>query len=111
MGAFEINVLVPETCRDQVGSEYNGTVSWTRSWKACQAWSATSPHQHGYTAVGDHNHCRHPEEDVFNHGAWCYTTDPATRWEWCDVPQCSVNQAPWPGGRQGGRGARVPEHG
>ena len=31
------------------------------------------------------NYCRNPDDDGY---LWCYTTDPDTRWEYCDVPCC-----------------------
>ena len=31
------------------------------------------------------NKCRNPDK---GEAPWCYTTDPNTRWEHCDVPMC-----------------------
>ena len=61
-----------------------------------QAWDAQSPHAHSRTAgnypgfglEGGHNHCRNPDGEPW---AWCYTTNPDKRWEFCsraDVPAC-----------------------
>ena len=33
------------------------------------------------------DYCRNPGGSPG--GPWCYTTDPATRWEYCDIPLCS----------------------
>lgn len=33
------------------------------------------------------NFCRNPDSD--SGGPWCYTTDPTTRWEHCQVPSCT----------------------
>ena len=35
--------------------------------------------------IGDHNYCRSPYPDRYGvpAGAWCYTTDPGSRWEYC----------------------------
>lgn len=33
------------------------------------------------------NFCRNPDAD--SGGPWCYTTDPSTRWEHCNVPSCT----------------------
>lgn len=33
------------------------------------------------------NFCRNPDGD--SGGPWCYTTDPNTRWEHCNVPNCT----------------------
>ena len=62
-------------------------------------WSSTSPHDHDFGSVGDHNYCRNPDGEQ---GPWylseffdstvpmsrCFTTDPNQRWEYCDVPLC-----------------------
>ena len=32
------------------------------------------------------NYCRNPDNEP--EGPWCYTTDPKTRWEYCDVKLC-----------------------
>jgi len=61
----------------------------------CQAWKLQSPHSHVNNK--DHlfpegdvedasNYCRNPDNEVG--GLWCYTTDPATRWEYCNVSLC-----------------------
>lgn len=43
----------------------------------------------------DSNYCRNPDNE---RQPWCYTTDPNTRWEYCQVPSC--NNAPAPGKRE-----------
>ena len=71
----------------------------TVSGKQCQQWTSQSPHGHGYTTekypdsgLGPHSFCRSAK---WSQGAWCYTTDPGTRWEKCDVgqasPSCGLN--------------------
>ena len=70
------------------GADYRGCQTHTRSGKLCQRWDAQTPHGHtkGPTdhpnAGLDENYCRNP--DGWSGGIWCYTTDPATRWEECD---------------------------
>ncbi|XP_070547989.1 uncharacterized protein [Ptychodera flava] len=73
------------------GGDYRGEVSHTKSGKTCQRWSRQSPHGHKYTTrnyphsgLGHHNHCRNPNGDE-EPSPWCYTTDPETRWEFCNV--------------------------
>ena len=61
-------------------SEYAGTdISRTKSEKPCQKWSETD--------LGVHNFCRSPEGKNPNgknsEGAWCYTTDSKSEWEYC----------------------------
>ena len=46
-------------------------------------WNAYSPHEHGYPNFNDNN-CRYLGTD-HNQGAWCYTTDPDVRWEYCNA--------------------------
>jgi len=38
------------------------------------------------------SYCRNPDES-YSAGVWCYTTDPNTRWELCDVPLCGKSHA------------------
>jgi len=75
--------------------QYTGHTSVTESGKQCQAWASQSPHSHSYTqdsmfpdgSVTDaSNYCRNPSN--YDEGLWCYTTDPLTRWEKCNVPLC-----------------------
>ena len=80
-------------------ADYRGTVNVTSSGKTCQAWSSQSPHIHSFAPAAypdsglDENFCRNPDGEDF---AWCYTTDPDTRWEYCDVPLCpSASQKPY----------------
>jgi len=77
------------------GHDYIGHLAETVSGRTCQAWSAQSPHYNRFTE--DHlfpdgsvekarNYCRNPQNGHI--GLWCYTTDPDTLWEECDVPTC-----------------------
>jgi len=75
------------------GVNYNGTVNITASGKVCQKWDSTTPHFHPLTSLyrpylEGHNYCRNPEGR--GEHPWCYTTDPSTRWEYCDVEKCST---------------------
>ena len=72
--------------------DYRGDTAITASGRTCQYWSSQSPNAHGNTpenkpgtGVGDHNYCRNPDGEP---KAWCYTMDPAKRWELCNVPDC-----------------------
>ncbi|XP_033487860.2 plasminogen-like [Epinephelus lanceolatus] len=89
--------IAPElTCITGNGETYRGTVAVTKSNKTCQSWSSQTPHQHYYlqmyTCKGlDENYCRNPDNVAM---PWCYTTDNATRWEYCDVPRCGDTDEP-----------------
>lgn len=48
----------------------------------CSMTPATHPR-----ADLESNFCRNPDGD--NGGPWCYTTNPITRWEHCNVPSCT----------------------
>ncbi|XP_062578543.1 hepatocyte growth factor-like [Saccostrea cucullata] len=66
---------------------YRGKKNVTTTKKTCQRWDARTPHiPNNYNFPGnDENYCRNPDD---HSGSWCYTTDPNTRWEDCDVPRC-----------------------
>ncbi|GAA6226940.1 plasminogen isoform X1 [Lates japonicus] len=80
-------------CVNGTGTSYRGTKSKTKSGKTCQRWDAKYPHRPNITpqtnprADLDSNFCRNPDGD--SGGPWCYTTDPNTRWEHCNVPSCT----------------------
>ena len=79
-----------ECFTNPLATDYRGTISVTKNGRTCQKWTDQSPHSHSktpdnypYSGLGDHNFCRNPDND--NEGAWCYTIDPVTRYEYCDV--------------------------
>ncbi|XP_057677975.1 plasminogen [Corythoichthys intestinalis] len=80
-------------CVNGIGKDYRGTKSRTKSGKTCQRWDAKSPHRPNITPESHpradlmSNFCRNPDEDAG--GPWCYTTDPNTRWEHCNVKSCT----------------------
>ena len=89
--------LCSECRRTPSGLENTGSVSTTVSGKTCQAWSSDSPHVPNPGLLLDEiypdgsraaalNYCRNP--DSSGDGPWCYTTDPNTEWDYCDVPYC-----------------------
>jgi len=84
---------------NRAGYDYKGQIAVTENGKECQRWDATSPHnpadrykKDGLFVDGSvsaaENYCRNPGKDE-TAGPWCYTTDPGTRWEWCDIPICT----------------------
>jgi len=77
------------------GREYVGQKQVTVTGKQCQPWASQTPHAHQFvhdsmypdgTVKGASYFCRNPQNGFT--GLWCYTTDPETRWERCDVPTC-----------------------
>ena len=81
------------------GRKYTGHRAITVNGRLCQAWASQSPHKHRYTkdrmfpdgsAKAASNYCRNPSILSLLIGGylWCYTMDPDTRWEKCDVPIC-----------------------
>jgi len=69
-------------------ADYRGTAAMSESGRACQSWSAQTPHPHqDVTAalyptagLGAHSYCRNPTGEA---GLWCYTMDPLVTWEFC----------------------------
>uniref|UniRef100_A0A4W3H005 Plasminogen n=1 Tax=Callorhinchus milii TaxID=7868 RepID=A0A4W3H005_CALMI len=81
----------PPECYNGTGVDYRGTVSMTISGKRCQAWESMKPHRHLKTPKNfpnsglEDNLCRNPDRD---RAPWCFTTDPSTRWEFCNIKKC-----------------------
>ncbi|XP_073667451.1 apolipoprotein(a)-like isoform X3 [Paramisgurnus dabryanus] len=103
--------IVPElTCTTEAGGSYRGTISVTKTGKTCQKWTSQTPHNHDrtqekYPCKGlDENYCRNPDNEK---APWCYTTDPETRWEYCNVPSCEDQPQP---GLKCGQSAIKPKH-
>ena len=72
-------------------------------------WTEQSPHEHSRTAenypdsgLGEHSFCRNPDNEPG--GAWCYTTNPLQRWNYCPVPRCSGESKCWDGLQKDYRG-------
>ena len=83
---------VTYTCIKGRGRFYQGPVNVTRTGIPCQRWDSQEPHPHNRPPsvfpeiLNSENYCRNAggEEPV----PWCYTKDPRTRWQHCDIPVC-----------------------
>ncbi|NXP46712.1 PLMN protein, partial [Heliornis fulica] len=90
---YEKRVYLLE-CKEGTGVDYRGTETKTQKGVLCQKWSDYVPHKPNYTpekyptAGLEENYCRNPDSD--ENGPWCYTTDPATRFDYCNIPECEV---------------------
>ncbi|XP_006882836.1 PREDICTED: plasminogen-like isoform X2 [Elephantulus edwardii] len=88
---FEKRIYLSE-CRVGNGRHYRGTMAKTRTGLDCQRWSDTTPHKPNYYPEKypleglEENYCRNPDDS--ESGPWCYTTDPKTRYDYCNIPEC-----------------------
>uniref|UniRef100_A0A672R127 Prothrombin n=1 Tax=Sinocyclocheilus grahami TaxID=75366 RepID=A0A672R127_SINGR len=82
-------------CYINIGENYGGTVSVTKSGKSCQYWKSNFPHRIQYVLLLElnvtqlklpENFCRNPDKSI--EGPWCFTRDPTVRRESCSVPKC-----------------------
>uniref|UniRef100_A0A8C4J9K0 Kringle domain-containing protein n=1 Tax=Dromaius novaehollandiae TaxID=8790 RepID=A0A8C4J9K0_DRONO len=82
-------------CKRGNGKDYRGMEAKTRRGIPCQKWAEKAPHKPNFTpekhpsAGLEENYCRNP--DVDENGPWCYTTDPATRFDYCNIPEFPLN--------------------
>ena len=90
----------PECKEPGKSRDYRGTLAVTKTGKTCQAWTDDVPHQRDQEAkipsnypdasiTEAQNYCRDPDDP--SEGTWCYTMDPAKRWEYCQLPTCEDN--------------------
>ncbi|XP_052106228.1 zonadhesin-like isoform X16 [Mytilus californianus] len=79
---------VDECRKSTKGTEYKGRISLTQTGRTCQYWERQYPQKHVFSNLKtEHNYCRNPD----NSGQpWCYTNDPTTRWEYCQIPMCAA---------------------
>uniref|UniRef100_A0A8C2WTF0 Hepatocyte growth factor n=1 Tax=Cyclopterus lumpus TaxID=8103 RepID=A0A8C2WTF0_CYCLU len=81
-------------CMNCNGEDYRGPMDHTESGKECQRWDLDDPHKHLYHPKMypdkglDDNYCRNPDG---RHKPWCFTTDPNTPWEYCNIKVCGNN--------------------
>ena len=78
--------------------KYIGKVSKTKTGIPCQRWDSQTPHKHKFNRTRSKifqfpdkrledasNFCRNPD---IGFSAWCYTTSPSVRYDFCNVPAC-----------------------
>ncbi|KAI8483084.1 hypothetical protein Bbelb_392400 [Branchiostoma belcheri] len=97
-------ICIQKNCQVGNGESYRGTVSVTATGKTCQRWdnqtiywSSHTPENYPSSGL-EQNYCRNPDGDK---GVWCFTTDPNTLWDYCDVPVCANCQAVDPASYRG----------
>nr|CAD7398334.1 unnamed protein product [Timema cristinae] len=76
------------------GRFYQGTVNVTKYGLPCQYWDSQEPHSH-YRPPDVFPEMKNAENYCRNAGGeepspWCYTLDPAVRWQRCDIPICDM---------------------
>ncbi|CAH1277274.1 EGF [Branchiostoma lanceolatum] len=71
-------------CQVGDGASYLGTVSVTETGKSCRSWDSNWINDFPSSGLVE-NYCRNPDGE---RGVWCFTTNPDTGWELCDVPVC-----------------------
>ncbi|KAM5234506.1 hepatocyte growth factor-like protein isoform 4-T5 [Hipposideros larvatus] len=86
-----------QTCIMDNGVKYRGTVAITTGGLPCQHWSHRFPNDHRYMPTLrnglEENFCRNPDGDP--RGPWCYTTDPAVRFQSCGIKSCREAACIW----------------
>ena len=64
---------------------YTGTIATTSAGYDCQTWSQNDSDILNIVPIeDDHNYCRSLCDKSL--GAWCYTTDPEIKWQYCSCP-------------------------
>ncbi|XP_005733531.1 hepatocyte growth factor a isoform X1 [Pundamilia nyererei] len=80
-----------DVCMTCNGEDYRGKMDHTESGKECQRWDSARPHKHPFQPKKyrdkdlKDNYCRNPNNRL---RPWCYTMDPKTPWEYCNITVC-----------------------
>ncbi|XP_074641425.1 sushi, von Willebrand factor type A, EGF and pentraxin domain-containing protein 1-like [Tubulanus polymorphus] len=85
------------------GADYKGSLSTTIRGYSCQYWNSSSPHAHKFQTAGSHftdsnvddaqNYCRNPT-DSDSAFAFCFTTDPDVKTDYCLIRKTDVSCGP-----------------
>lgn len=93
--AFDTGCYIEEhpLTGDDFGKTYRGLVTSTASGRTCQNWLDKHPHKidiepDSKNGLGNHNFCRNPDDSFKK--PWCFTMDPSTPKEECEVPVCQT---------------------
>lgn len=75
-------------CYDDIGTEYRGQASRTKTGSLCMNWSLApdiNPKTYPETGLGNHSFCRNPDRDE---SPWCWISP--ENFEFCDIPRCNT---------------------
>uniref|UniRef100_A0A8C1TTI4 Prothrombin n=2 Tax=Cyprinus carpio TaxID=7962 RepID=A0A8C1TTI4_CYPCA len=90
INSLRVCVQTEGDCYINIGENYGGTSSVTKSGKSCQYWKSNFPHRiHEFNVTQlklPENFCRNPDKSI--EGPWCFTRDPTVRRESCSVTKC-----------------------
>uniref|UniRef100_A0A3Q4MF52 Hepatocyte growth factor a n=1 Tax=Neolamprologus brichardi TaxID=32507 RepID=A0A3Q4MF52_NEOBR len=81
-----------DVCMTCNGEDYQGKMDHTESGKECQRWDLARPHKHPFQYRDKDlkdNYCRNPNNRL---RPWCYTMDPKTPWEYCNITVCDPTE-------------------
>ncbi|XP_030754042.1 tyrosine-protein kinase transmembrane receptor Ror2 [Sitophilus oryzae] len=79
-------------CIKGKGRYYQGKVNVTKDGIPCQRWDSQEPQAHNsppdvfMELQNAENYCRNAGAEEKR--PWCFTTNPAIRWQHCDIPRC-----------------------
>uniref|UniRef100_A0A8D2ZJ23 Hepatocyte growth factor a n=1 Tax=Scophthalmus maximus TaxID=52904 RepID=A0A8D2ZJ23_SCOMX len=82
-----------DVCVVCTGEDYRGKMDHTESGKECQRWDSARPHKHLFQYRDKDlkdNYCRNPDNRP---RPWCYTMDPKTPWEYCNITVCESDSS------------------
>ncbi|XP_039648438.1 hepatocyte growth factor a isoform X1 [Perca fluviatilis] len=85
-----------EVCMTCNGEDYRGKMDHTERGKECQRWDSARPHKHHFQPKKyrqkdlKDNYCRNPDNRL---RPWCYTMDPKTPWEYCNITVCDSDSS------------------
>ncbi|XP_035003919.1 hepatocyte growth factor a isoform X1 [Hippoglossus stenolepis] len=85
-----------DVCMTCNGEDYRGKMDHTESGKECQRWDSVRPHKHLFQPKKyrgkdlKDNYCRNPD---YRRRPWCYTMDPKTPWEYCNITVCESDSS------------------